>query len=176
MRETIATHKRPTRTLKRPPNRADVRKYHPDTITLRVRDSATVVHVSTDALTDGPFHEYLDSLLTLMQLSNAEVSRRTGIGESALSKWRSGQVKPSIRNLRPLADGLGIPRATLFVRAGLLEPEDVGVDELYLSLADAISRLTGHRRETFVAHVRLLINGAKAEGDEVAHQPDEKTG
>lgn len=150
-----------------------------DAITLTIRDSTTVVHVSTDALNNKPFHEYLDDLLTLMRLSNADAHRRTGVGESAISKWRAGTVKPSIKNLRPLADGLKISRAAMFVRAGLLEPDDVEMDQLYLRLAEIVDQLPPDRQEVMRAHVRLLIRGAEAEldsSDTVASEADKKSG
>ena len=99
---------------------------------MTIRRSTTVARVSADHLEAESFADYLDKLLTIAQLRNTEVEKLTGVDNRTIAKWRKGVASPTIPQLRRFADGMKLPRATLFIRAGLLEPGDVGVDDLYL--------------------------------------------
>jgi transcriptional regulator with XRE-family HTH domain len=51
-------------------------------------------------------------------LSQAALARTVGVADAQISRWRRGQVVPSVRYLQQLADTFGVPRATLDRLAG----------------------------------------------------------
>jgi transcriptional regulator with XRE-family HTH domain len=133
-----------------------------------------IVHVS--ASTEGEsFAEYVDRLLVGLGESNSSAARRTGIHVSLVSKWRLGHTLPSIDRARQFADGMGIPRLVVMIKAGLLEPADAQIDPLYLELAELDSRarnMDEGERRTLRAHVRLLVDGTRRKLDDIrAAQP-----
>lgn len=122
-----------------------------------------IVHVSAPA---GPesFADYVNRLLVALGESNSSASRKTGVHVSLISKWRLGQTLPSIERARQFADGMGVPRLVVMIKAGLLEPADAQLDPLYLELAelDWIAReISDTERRTLRAHVRLLVDGTR---------------
>ena len=46
-------------------------------------------------------------------LSQAELARHLGVADTQISRWRRGQVVPTVHSLQRLADTFGVPRATL---------------------------------------------------------------
>jgi len=50
--------------------------------------------------------------------SQAEFARRIGVADTQVSRWRRGQVIPSLRYLQQIADTFGIPRSDLDELAG----------------------------------------------------------
>ena len=67
-------------------------------------------------------------------LSQAELARTVGVADAQVSRWRRGQVVPSVRYLQKIADTLDVPRARLDALAGypaaqLLSDEGAGDPE-----------------------------------------------
>lgn len=75
------------------------------------------------------FGNYLTQAMAAAGLSQAELSRLTGISDSIISKWRRGQAVPSVENLRILAPALGMTTRDLVVVAGHMTPDEVGLAE-----------------------------------------------
>lgn len=75
------------------------------------------------------FGAYLTRAMAAAGLSQADLKRLTGISDSIISKWRSGQTTPSVENLRLLAPALGVTPRELIVVAGHMTPEEVGLKE-----------------------------------------------
>jgi transcriptional regulator with XRE-family HTH domain len=137
-----------------------------------------IVHVSApeDA---GDFAGYVDRLLTGLGESNSSAARKTGVHVSLISKWRLGHTLPTIDRARQFADGMGVPRLVVMIKAGLLEPADVGLDSLYLDLAE-LDSMAAHvdesERRTLRAHVRLLVDGTRRRLEELqAARPKRRT-
>lgn len=55
------------------------------------------------------FKERLEEALSLRNISPAELSKLTGIGEGAISQYRKGAYKASQRNLEKIATALRVP-------------------------------------------------------------------
>ncbi|MBC9001315.1 helix-turn-helix domain-containing protein [Micromonospora aurantiaca (nom. illeg.)] len=53
-----------------------------------------------------------------------------GISHSTLSNWRNGKQRPTTDKLAAIADVLGVPARDLWVLAGLMEPDQVGLAEV----------------------------------------------
>lgn len=127
-----------------------------------------IVHVSApeDA---GTFAEYVDRLLIGLGETNSSAARKTGVHVSLISKWRLGHTLPTIDRARQFADGIGVPRLVVMIKAGLLEPADAQIDSLYLALAE-LDSLAAHvddeQRRVLRAHVRLLVDGTRRNLDE----------
>lgn len=122
-----------------------------------------IVHVSAPERVES-FAEYIDRLLIGIGETNSSAARKTGVHVSLISKWRLGQTLPSVDRARQFADGLGVPRLVVMIKAGLLEPADAQIDPLYLGLAelDALARSVDEgERRTLRAHVRLLVDGTR---------------
>jgi len=75
------------------------------------------------------FGAYLTQAMAAAGLTQADLKRLTGISDSLISKWRSGQTTPSVENLRLLEPALGIATRELVVAAGHMRAEEVGLKE-----------------------------------------------
>ena len=65
-----------------------------------------------------PFAAWLEATMQRQGLSQAGLAREVGVADAQVSRWRRGQVVPSVRYLQRLADTFGVPRATLDRLAG----------------------------------------------------------
>jgi transcriptional regulator with XRE-family HTH domain len=61
---------------------------------------------------------WLNATMQTHGLSQAELARAVGVADTQVSRWRRGQVVPTVRYLQRLADTFGVPRATLDGFAG----------------------------------------------------------
>lgn len=74
--------------------------------------------------------QYLDELKARAGYrSDLSVATKAGISHTAIGGWRRGTQRPSMDSLRKLAEVLGADPRELWVRAGLAEPESVGLAE-----------------------------------------------
>ncbi len=55
------------------------------------------------------------------------IAKAAGMSHTTLSGWRSGRQAPTMQRLASLAQVLGIDHREVWVRAGLMSPEDVGL-------------------------------------------------
>jgi transcriptional regulator with XRE-family HTH domain len=65
-----------------------------------------------------PFARWLDATMQSRGLSQAAVARDLGVADAQVSRWRRGQVIPSVRYLQQLATTFDVPRARLEQMAG----------------------------------------------------------
>lgn len=64
------------------------------------------------------FTAWLNATMERRHLSQAELARAVGVADTQVSRWRRGQVVPTVRSLQRIADTLDVPRATLDRLAG----------------------------------------------------------
>lgn len=81
-----------------------------------------------EAAVDDPHNRFPTWLTATMEsrgLSQARLARAVGVTDTQVSRWRRGQVVPTVRSLQRIADTFGVPRATLDRLAGypVGEPE-----------------------------------------------------
>ena len=57
-------------------------------------------------------------------LTQAQLARSVGVADTQISRWRRGQVVPSVQYLQRLADAFGIQRITLDQLVGLPVAQD----------------------------------------------------
>jgi transcriptional regulator with XRE-family HTH domain len=91
------------------------------------------------------FSSWLSRALETQGLSQAEFARAMGIADTQVSRWRRGQVTPSVHYLQRIAEALGVPRVELDRLAGYptlveVEPER-GVPEEQAELHSYQARL-----------------------------------
>lgn len=104
-------------------------------------------------------------------LSQAELARRSGIGQATISRWIFQEHKPDTRRLEKLATALGVPFAEVLTIAGHGTPsEDIStalaglrpdIDPLAIELStmlDEESPLDGRDREMLRQVVDRLVD------------------
>lgn len=81
---------------------------------------------------DSPtWQEYLRSAMAAVGIANAaDLTRRTGVNESQVSRWLRGLGQPDLANLRRIAPALGRPLLELTVAAGHLSPDEAKLREV----------------------------------------------
>jgi transcriptional regulator with XRE-family HTH domain len=65
------------------------------------------------------FAGWLASSMHTRGLSQAQLARTVGVADTQVSRWRRGQVVPSVQYLQRLADAFGVERITLDRLVGL---------------------------------------------------------
>jgi len=65
-----------------------------------------------------PFAQWLEATMQQRGLSQAAVAREVGVADAQVSRWRRGQVIPSVRYLDRLASTFDVPRTNLEQMAG----------------------------------------------------------
>ena len=72
----------------------------------------------------GSLGEFIAGQRRMAQLSLRQLAEQTGISNPYLSQIERGLRKPSAEVLLQLSKGLRVSAETLYVRAGMLDPED----------------------------------------------------
>jgi transcriptional regulator with XRE-family HTH domain len=65
------------------------------------------------------FAGWLEASMSSRGLSQAQLARSMGVADTQVSRWRRGQVVPSLQYLQRLADAFGVERVTLDRLVGL---------------------------------------------------------
>jgi transcriptional regulator with XRE-family HTH domain len=70
-------------------------------------------------LQDNRFAGWLQASMHHRGLTQAQLARSVGVADTQISRWRRGQVVPTLQYLQRLADTFGIERITLDQLVGL---------------------------------------------------------
>jgi transcriptional regulator with XRE-family HTH domain len=62
---------------------------------------------------DNRFGGWLTDSMRHRGLSQADLARVVGVADTQVSRWRRGQVVPSVHSLQRIADTFGVPRSDL---------------------------------------------------------------
>ncbi len=65
------------------------------------------------------FAGWLQASMHSRGLTQAQLARSVGVADTQVSRWRRGQVVPTVPYLQRLADTFGVPRVTLDQLVGL---------------------------------------------------------
>src|SRR5437588_2702911 len=76
----------------------------------------------------NPFALWLDSSMQSRGVSQAQLAREVGVADAQISRWRRGQVRPTLHYLQRLASTFNVPRSTLDRLAGYPAAEDAGAE------------------------------------------------
>src|SRR3954465_7694679 len=93
--------------------------------------------------------EYLREQRVAAQLSLRQLAEQTGVSNPYLSQIERGLRRPSAEVLQQLAKALRISAETLYVRAGILDPEDGEVRSVELAIL-ADSGLTERQKQSLL--------------------------
>jgi transcriptional regulator with XRE-family HTH domain len=75
------------------------------------------------------FSGWLATTMQTRGLSQAQLARSVGVADTQVSRWRRGQVVPTVQYLQRIADTFGVQRATLDRLVGYpVEAEAAGGD------------------------------------------------
>jgi transcriptional regulator with XRE-family HTH domain len=87
---------------------------------------SAMVRIQTHKITDqlGSLGEFIAGQRRAARLSLRQLAAQTGISNPYLSQIERGLRKPSAEVLQQLAKALRISAETLYVRAGILDPDD----------------------------------------------------
>jgi transcriptional regulator with XRE-family HTH domain len=99
-----------------------------------------MVRIRTDKIAGqlGSLGEFIAGQRRAAQLSLRQLAAQTGISNPYLSQIERGVRKPSAEVLQQLAKALRISAETLYVRAGILDPDDHPATSVEMAvLADA---------------------------------------
>src|SRR5436309_6575509 len=90
------------------------------------------------------FAGWLSNTMSSRGLSQAQLARSVGVADTQVSRWRRGQVVPTVQYLQRLADTFGIERITLDQLVGLPVAHASGTGRQGLD-ADAEAELQAHQ-------------------------------
>jgi len=74
------------------------------------------------------FAGWLQASMHSRGLTQAQLARSVGVADTQVSRWRRGQVVPTVMYLQRLADTFGVPRVTLDQLVGLPVAQAPGTD------------------------------------------------
>lgn len=106
------------------------------------------------------FRKRLRAARELRALSQAQLAAKVGMPASSITVFEGGSRKPSIDNLRRLADGLEVSTDYLLGRIDDPTPSEAG-DPLFREAA----RLSAKDRELAGEFLRFLLDRAKSSRD-----------
>jgi transcriptional regulator with XRE-family HTH domain len=113
--------------------------------------------------------EYLREQRVGAQLSLRQLAEQTGVSNPYLSQIERGLRRPSAEVLQQLAKALRISAETLYVRAGILDPDEGGVRSVELAvLADP--GLTERQKQSLLDVYQSFraANGVQGDGPDTA--------
>jgi transcriptional regulator with XRE-family HTH domain len=123
------------------------------------------------------FAGWLQASMHSRGLTQAQLARSVGVADTQVSRWRRGQVVPTVQSLQRLADTFGVPRVTLDHLVGLPVAQAPGAEpelEAELQAHQARLRKVMHERlprEMWKAYVEAcvaLAEGLKAQTERAA--------
>jgi transcriptional regulator with XRE-family HTH domain len=116
--------------------------------------------------------DYLREQRVGAQLSLRQLAEQTGVSNPYLSQIERGLRRPSAEVLQQLAKALRISAETLYVRAGILDPDEDGVRSVELAvLADP--ELTERQKQALLDVYQSFraANGTSADPYETSAEP-----
>jgi transcriptional regulator with XRE-family HTH domain len=82
----------------------------------------------------GSFGDFIKEQRRTAQLSLRQLAEQTGVSNPYLSQIERGLRKPSAHVLQQLAKALRVSAETMYVRAGMLDPDEDGVRSVELAV------------------------------------------
>ncbi|MGH2470188.1 MAG: helix-turn-helix domain-containing protein [Chloroflexota bacterium] len=128
------------------------------------------------------FSGWLQASMQRRGLSQAQLARTLGVADAQVSRWRRGQVVPTVQSLQRIADALGVARGTLDVLAGYpVEPVPAAADAELDARAAELRELLRSQvpRDIWQAYVNgcealavaLSRSHAASSGESASHLP-----
>jgi transcriptional regulator with XRE-family HTH domain len=100
--------------------------------------------------------DWIEEELKKRHWSRAELAKRSGVSESQISRFMSGQRGIGEKSIRKIADALNYPPQKIFEMAGLL-PKEKGKDSRVAEATHLFSLLPDEQKESVLIFMRALI-------------------
>lgn len=122
-----------------------------------------VAHIKASSL-----GEYLHDQRRQAQMSLRQLAELAGVSNPYLSQIERGLRRPSAEVLQQIAKGLRISAEQLYVRAGILDPDDSAARsvEVAIDLDDALSQ---RQKATLIDIYRSFIGNEPDVGEQAGH-------
>src|SRR5919106_2630686 len=123
----------------------------------------------------GSLGEYLAEQRRHAQLSLRQLSDLAGVSNPYLSQIERGLRKPSAEVLQQLAKALRISAETLYVRAGILDPDDSSDGRQASGVVDAVlldPALNERQKRVLLDVYASFVRENTSDNDEAAEKPE----
>jgi transcriptional regulator with XRE-family HTH domain len=131
-----------------------------------------MVRIRTDRLAGqiGSLGEFIAGQRRAAQLSLRQLAEQTGISNPYLSQIERGLRKPSAEVLQQLAKALRVSAETLYVRAGMLDPDDHPATSVEMAVLADIAITERQKRVLIDVYASFVSENSKtATGEETAN-------
>jgi len=131
-----------------------------------------MVRIRTDRLAGqiGSLGEFIAGQRRAAQLSLRQLAEQTGISNPYLSQIERGLRKPSAEVLQQLAKALRVSAETLYVRAGMLDPDDHPATSVEMAVLADIAITERQKRVLIDVYTSFVSENSKtATGEETAN-------
>jgi transcriptional regulator with XRE-family HTH domain len=127
-----------------------------------------MVRIRTDRLAGqiGSLGEFIAGQRRAAQLSLRQLAEQTGISNPYLSQIERGLRKPSAEVLQQLAKALRVSAETLYVRAGMLDPDDHPATSVEMALLADIAITERQKRVLIDVYASFVSENSKTATDE----------
>jgi len=113
--------------------------------------------VSICPMTNLTFTDWLQNELTVREWTQADLSRRSGVSASQITRVMSGERGIGNDGLVNIARALNLPAVNVFRAAGILPPVPETTEEIEMILHE-ISKLPKEDQAEILAFVRMKSN------------------
>jgi transcriptional regulator with XRE-family HTH domain len=122
----------------------------------------------------GSLGEFIASQRRTAQLSLRQLAEQTGISNPYLSQIERGVRKPSAEVLLQLSKALRISAETLYVRAGILDPDDHPGTPVEMAVLADMAITERQKRVLIDVYTSFVIENEKtANGGQASEQPSQ---
>ena len=131
-----------------------------------------MVRIRTDRLAGqiGSLGEFIAGQRRAAQLSLRQLAEQTGISNPYLSQIERGLRKPSAEVLQQLAKALRVSAETLYVRAGMLDPDDHPATSVEMAVLADIAITERQKRVLIDVYASFVSENSKtATREEIAN-------
>jgi transcriptional regulator with XRE-family HTH domain len=127
-----------------------------------------MVRIRTDRLAGqiGSLGEFIAGQRRAAQLSLRQLAEQTGISNPYLSQIERGLRKPSAEVLQQLAKALRVSAETLYVRAGMLDPDDHPATSVEMAVLADIAITERQKRVLIDVYASFVSENSKTATDE----------
>jgi transcriptional regulator with XRE-family HTH domain len=118
----------------------------------------------------GSLGEFIAGQRRAAELSLRQLAEQTGVSNPYLSQIERGLRRPSAEVLQQLSKALRVSAETLYVRAGILDPEEHRSTSVEMAvLAD--QAITERQKSVLIDVYRSFVNGNGASPDQPPSRP-----
>lgn len=100
------------------------------------------------------FNQILTELMEARGISAYKIWKETGISQSIIGKWKSGEKEPTSEYLQKMADYFGV--TTDYLLGNKKSPADMTIDEAKKEIYEIAKRLSPENYDRLLDHARLL--------------------